>query len=50
MLYVVALVLAILWILGLLMAWTAGGLLHLLIIVAVVIVLYQWITGRKTPP
>ncbi len=47
MLYTVALVLLVLWILGLVTSFTAGGLLHVLLVVAVVMVLYQVITGRR---
>jgi hypothetical protein len=46
-LYTIALVLLILWVLGLVTSFTAGGLLHLLLVVAVVVVLYQLITGRR---
>jgi hypothetical protein len=47
MLYTIALVLLILWVLGLVTSFTAGGLLHLLLVFAVVAVLYQLITGRR---
>ena len=47
MLYTIAVVLLILWVLGLVMSFTAGGLLHLLLVIAVVAVAYQFITGRK---
>lgn len=47
MLYTIALVLLVLWVLGLVTAFTAGGLLHLLLVAAVIIVLYQLITGRR---
>ena len=47
MLYTIALVLLILWVLGLVTSFTAGGLLHLLLVFAVVAVVYQLITGRK---
>ena len=47
MLYTVAVVLLILWVLGLLTSFTAGGLLHLLLVVAVVMVLFQVISGRR---
>jgi hypothetical protein len=47
MLYTIALVLLVLWILGLVTSFTAGGLLHILVVVAVVMVLYQLITGRS---
>ena len=47
MLYTIAVVLLILWVLGLVMSFTAGGLLHLLLVIAVIAVAYQFITGRK---
>lgn len=47
MLYTIALILLVLWILGLVTSFTAGGLLHVLLVVAVVMVLYQVITGRS---
>ena len=49
MLYTIALVLLILWVLGLVTSYTAGGLLHILLVAAVVVVLYQLITGRRVP-
>lgn len=47
MLYTVAVVLLILWVLGLVTSFTAGGLLHILLVLAVIAVLYQVITGRR---
>jgi hypothetical protein len=47
MLYTIALVLLILWVLGLASSFTAGGLLHALLVIALVIVLFQFITGRR---
>ena len=47
MLYTIAMVLLILWILGLVTSFTAGGLLHILLVAAVVIVIYQLVTGRR---
>jgi hypothetical protein len=46
-LYTIALVLLILWLLGAVTAFTAGGLLHLLLVAAIVMVLVQFITGRR---
>jgi uncharacterized protein DUF5670 len=46
-LYTIAVILLVLWLLGLTTAYTLGGLLHLLLVVAVVMVLYQLITGRR---
>lgn len=47
MLYTIAVVLLVLWALGFAMSITGGGLLHLLLVVAVVMVVYQLITGRR---
>jgi hypothetical protein len=47
MLYTIAVVLLVLWILGLVTSFTAGGLLHLLLVLALVAVVYQLITGRR---
>lgn len=47
MLYTIAVVLLILWLLGLVTSFTAGGLLHVLLVVAVVMVIFQVISGRK---
>lgn len=47
MLYTIAVVLLVLWVLGLVTSFTAGGLLHILLVVAVIVVLYQLITGRR---
>jgi len=46
-LYTVAVVLLILWLLGLVTSFTAGGLLHVLLVVAVVMIIFQVISGRK---
>lgn len=47
MLYTIIVILFVLWILGLVTSFTAGGLLHLLLVVAVVMLVYQLITGRR---
>ena len=47
MLYTIAVVLAVLWVLGLVSSYTIGGLIHLLLVVAVGVVLYTLITGRR---
>jgi hypothetical protein len=46
-LYTIAIVLLVLWLLGLLTSFTAGGLLHLLLVVALVMILFQFISGRR---
>jgi len=47
MLYTIAVVLIILWLLGLVTSYTMGGFIHILIVVAVVVVLLRIISGRK---
>lgn len=47
MLYTIAVILLILWVLGLVTSFTAGGLLHILLVVAVVMVILQLVSGRK---
>jgi hypothetical protein len=47
MLYTIALVLVILWLLGLVTSVTAGGLIHILLVIAVVVILLRVISGRK---
>jgi hypothetical protein len=47
MLYTIAIVLFVLWLLGTVTAYTAGGLIHILLVIAVVVILFRVITGRK---
>ena len=47
MLYTIAVVLVILWLLGLVSAYTMGGFIHVLLVIALVVVLLQVIGGRK---
>lgn len=47
MLYTIAVVLIILWLLGLVTAFTMGGLIHVLLVIAIVVVLLRVISGRK---
>jgi hypothetical protein len=46
MLYTIAVVLVILWLLGLVTSFTAGGLIHALLVIAIIIVLLRVISGR----
>ena len=47
MLYTIALVLVILWLLGLVSAYTMGGFIHVLLVIAIVVVLLRVISGRS---
>lgn len=46
MLYTLALVLVVLWLLGLVTSTTMGGMIHLLLVVAIVVVLLRVIRGN----
>jgi hypothetical protein len=46
MLYTVAIVLLILWVLGLVTSYTLGGFIHVLAVVALVMILLRVISGR----
>jgi hypothetical protein len=47
MLYTIAVVLFILWLLGLVTSYTIGGFIHILLVIAVVVVLIRVISGRR---
>ena len=47
MLYTIAVVLIILWLLGLVTSYTMGGFIHILLVIAVVVVLLRIISGRS---
>lgn len=46
MLYTVAVVLLVLWLLGLVTSYTLGGFIHILIVIAIIMVLVRLISGR----
>jgi hypothetical protein len=48
MLYTIAVVLLILWLLGLVTGTTIGGFIHILLVIAVVMILVNLISGRRT--
>jgi hypothetical protein len=47
MLYTLAVILILLWLVGLLASYTLGGLIHILLVIAIVAVLLRVISGRK---
>lgn len=47
MLMTLVVVLVVLWLLGMVTAYTMGGLIHILLVVAIVVVLVRVIQGRK---
>ncbi len=48
MLYTIAVVLLILWLLGLVSSYTIGGFIHVLLVVAIVMILVNVISGRRS--
>jgi hypothetical protein len=47
MLYTIAIVLLVLWLLGFFAFHVGGGLIHLLLLLAVIVVVYRLVTGRR---
>jgi hypothetical protein len=47
MLWTIAVILLVLWLLGLISSYTMGGLIHILLVVAIVMVLVSFISGRR---
>ena len=47
MLYTIAVVLLILWLLGLVSSYTIGGFIHVLLVIAIIVILIRVISGRK---
>ena len=50
MLYTLIVVLLVLWLLGLVTSYTLGGLIHALLVIAVVVLILQLVSGRRGPP
>lgn len=47
MLYTIAVILVVLWILGMVTSYTMGGFVHILLVVAVIVVLFSIFSGRQ---
>lgn len=47
MIYAIAVILILLWLLGLMSSATLGGFIHVLLVIAIVMILLRIITGRK---
>ena len=47
MLWTIAVVLAVLWLLGLVSSYTLGGFIHILLVIAIVVLLISVIQGRR---
>ena len=47
MLYTIAVILVVMWLLGMVSAYTIGGFIHLLLVLAIILVLLRVIQGRQ---
>jgi hypothetical protein len=47
MVYTIAVILVILWLIGLVTSYTMGGFIHVLLVIAIVVILVNVISGRK---
>lgn len=47
MLWTICMILVVLWLLGLVTSYTMGGLIHILLVIAIIVVLVRIIQGRK---
>ena len=48
MLWTIAVILLVLWLLGMVTSYTVGGAVHLLLVIAVIVVVFQFFTGRRS--
>ena len=48
MLWTLVVILVVLWLLGLVTSYTVGGLIHLLLVVALVVIVLQFMSGRRS--
>lgn len=47
MLWTIAVILIILWLAGLVSSYTMGGFIHILLVIAIIVILFNVIQGRK---
>jgi hypothetical protein len=47
MLWTIAVILIVLWLLGLVSSYTMGGFIHILLVIAIVVIVLRLISGRK---
>jgi hypothetical protein len=47
MLWTIAVILLVLWVLGLVSAYTLGGFIHVLLVLAIIIIIVQVVQGRR---
>ena len=47
MLWTIAVILLVLWLLGLVSSYTMGGLIHILLVIAIIVIIFGFISGRR---
>jgi hypothetical protein len=47
MLWTIAVILVVLWLLGLVTSYTMGGFIHVLLVIAIIVIVLRLISGRK---
>lgn len=47
MLWTIAVILFVLWLLGFVVFHVAGGLIHILLVIAIIVIIYRLVTGRR---
>jgi len=47
MLWTIVVILGILWLLGMVTSYTMGGLIHILLVIAIIVVVFNLISGRR---
>jgi hypothetical protein len=48
MLWTIAVILIILWLIGVVSSYTIGGFIHILLVIALVVIIVQFLQGRRT--
>lgn len=48
MLWTIAVILIILWVLGLVSSYTIGGFIHILLVIAIIVIIIGFISGRRS--
>ena len=50
MLWTILVILVVLWLLGMVSSYTVGGFIHILLVIALVILIYNLVSGRRVVP
>lgn len=49
MLWTICVILIVMWLLGMVTSYTMGGLIHILLVIAIIVILVNVISGRRAP-